>query len=156
MGDRRIQVAADKSDFLQQLKTDGDMEGPFQEYYDALVFAAALGAAKGQSKPLGKIAKDRPAPIRMEIFERNSLDTVINILAVYQSKDPNVLANTDEMEDRRATIFEEFANAGMEILQHELAGAPSYSEQLMLLLQKEQHKSGKTANDDFDITDLLD
>lgn len=156
MGDRRIQVAADKSDFLQKLKTDGGMEGPFQEYYDALVFAAALGAAKGQSKPLGKIAKERPSPIRMEIFERNSLDTVINILAVFQSKDPNILANSDEMEDRRATIFEEYANAGMEILQHELAGAPSFSEQIMLLLQKEKQKTMKSDGDDFDITDLFE
>ncbi len=155
MADRRIQVAADKSEFLQELKKDGSSVGPFDEYYDALVFAATLAASKNQSSALGKISKDRPAPIRMDVFARHALDTVINILAVYKSNDPNVLANTDDMEDRRATIFEEYANAGLEILQKELAGAPDYSEHVMLLLQREKKKSGKVEIDDFDITSIL-
>ena len=60
MADRRIQVALDKSEFLQELKKDGSSEGPFDEYYDALVFAATLAASKNQSSPLGKISKERP------------------------------------------------------------------------------------------------
>lgn len=156
MADRRIQVAADKSEFIQQLRKDGDSQGPFDEYYDALVFAATLAASRNQSTPLGKTSKDRPAPIRMEVFARQDLDTVINILAVYKSDDPNVLANTDEMEDRRATIFEEYANAGLEILQNELAGSPSYSEHIMLMLQREKKKSEKPDADGFDITELFD
>jgi len=155
VADRRIQVALDKSEFLQELKKDGSSEGPFDEYYDALVFAATLAASKNQSSPLGKISKERPAPIRMSVFASHDLDTVINILAVYKSSNANILAETDEMEDKRATIFEEYANAGLEILQKELAGAPSYSEQLMLMLQKEKKKSEKSDSSSFDITDIL-
>ena len=155
MADRRIQVASDKSDFLQELKRDGGSEGPFDEYYDALVFAATLAASRSQSSALGKTSKDRPAPIRMDVFARNDLDTVINILAVHKSGDPNVLADTEEMEDKRATIFEEYANAGLEILQKELAGAPSFSEQIMLMLQRERKKSEKSKTDGFDITDVF-
>lgn len=155
MGDRRIQVGADKSEFLQELRKDGTCDGPFDEYYDALVFAATLAASKNQSDPLGKVSKERPAPIRMDVFARNDLDTVINILAVYKSNDPNVLADNDEMENKRATIFEEYANAGLEILQKELAGAPSFTEQIMLLLQKEKKKSENSGSDDFNITDIL-
>ena len=91
----------------------------------------------------------------MSVFASHDLDTVINILAVYKSSNANILAETDEMEDKRATIFEEYANAGLEILQKELAGAPSYSEQLMLMLQKEKKKSEKSDSSSFDITDIL-
>ena len=156
MADRRIQIAADKSEFIRELSArDGNSDGPFDRYYDALVFAAALAAARNQSSPLGQRAQ-KPDPIRLGTFETHGLDTVINILAVFKENDPNILANTDEMEDRRATIFEEYANAGLEILQKELAGSPSYSEHIMLMLQREKKKSDKPDADGFDISQLID
>ena len=55
-------------------------------------------------------------------------------------------------EDLRIQVFEEYANAGFEILQAELAGAVDYADQVLLVLLKE--RQGQPV-DEFDLTKFL-
>ena len=63
------------------------------------------------------------------------MDTLINLLAITDTNDPQILANTDEMAQMRATIFEEFANGGLALLKHKLKGEVNYTTPLLLLMK---------------------
>lgn len=149
MVDRRIRVPANKVAFLKSLLNEDDGKGPFRYQVDVLAFAASLAARRDKDGgvPFKEATKE---PIRKDIFERQGYDTLINLLAVYNTGDSEVLADSDQMEDRRATIFEEYANAGLAILEGELRGMVDYVDHLVLLIGEEvaeEHLEGATQFD---------
>ncbi|MFB4285071.1 DNA phosphorothioation-associated protein 4 [Nonomuraea sp. MTCD27] len=112
---RRLNRPKDKDDLLQQLTE----QGPFQEYRDVLVFAAALGWHKDRNAPLGV----RGEPIRWEVAtNRRGTELLVNMIAAVESGDPEILA-TDRF-DERLDIFERYANGGLEVLRRILAADP--------------------------------
>src|SRR5262245_21809888 len=123
MIDRRVRFAKDKVEIIKELVASEQTTGPFRLQADVLAFAAALGATRRFPIELGEATTE---PIRQEVFDRQGYDTLINLLAVHHADDPLVLADSDEMEDRRITIFEEYANGGLQILQEELKGSVDY------------------------------
>lgn len=153
MADRRIRMPKDKADFVKQLTNGDGTSGPFRLQADVLAFAASLGANRDCFTEFSDTTKD---PIRYEVFERQGYDTLINLLAIYKEKDPLVLADNDEMEDRRATIFEEYANCGLQLLQEELKGSVDYARDLLLLLAKERTKKDRGADEGFDLANLIE
>src|SRR5262245_18147300 len=102
MADRRIKVPPDKMEVIERLVAADGTTGPFRLQADVLAFAAALGAARNKFSPFDKSPKE---PIRQQVFEDHGYGTLINILAVNKDNDPSLLGSTDEMDDRRATIF---------------------------------------------------
>ena len=144
MAERRIRVPKDKVDFIENLlyKSDTGM-GPFESKAQVMVFAAAYGVYYGRPLPL---QKGHDNPIRLEIFEREGFDTMINVIAVCFTNDIKVLNQTDEMEDKRATIFEEFANRGLELLQNELKGETDYTEAMRMILTNHRESKSDTYN----------
>ena len=78
-------------------------------------------------------------------FVREKLDTLINLLAITHTGEPEVLARNDEMEDLRATIFEEFANSGLSILEEKLKGEVKYTQALLLMM-----KDSRSTEDDVE------
>src|SRR5438874_2284392 len=104
---RRLNRPKDKDDLLQQLTE----HGPFEEYRDVLVFAAALGWHEQRRIPLAA----KSEPIRWEVAtNRRGTEALVNMIAAVKSGDPEILAG-DRFEER-LTIFEEYANGGLEIL----------------------------------------
>ena len=152
MAERRILIPADKIEFLERLTTSG--VGPFKFQVDALAFAASLAAARDQTLPFTESAKE---PIRQQVFENQGFGSLLGMLAVHKEQNPSLLSDDESMEERRAQIFEDYANAGLQILKDELRGAPNLSEAILLLLQKEKELSGQTAEDEveFDLRSLL-
>jgi dnd system-associated protein 4 len=154
MADARVKIAKDKADLVKSLKADGadDTTKPFQTYADVLVFAAALGAKRERREPFGEFSKKDPDPIPYDVFRK--YDKVVKLLAVVATKNPRVLADNDESEESRIKIFEEYANAGLEIIDNEIKGSVDHLERILLFLSSERDEINKQ-NSDFDLSNLL-
>ncbi len=155
MGANRIRVAKDKADLVKALVDLDGTTGPFQTYADVMVFAAALGAKRKKRSPLVTISTKEPGPIALEVFVSRGYDRVLKLLAIAETKDAKILSLVDQAsEDKRALIFEEYANGGLEILRDELRGAVDYSERLLLVLNAERFKK-ESPQGDFDLSRFL-
>lgn len=134
MAERRIRVPADKVEFIESmLKT---AKGPFELKAQVLGFAAAYGAKYGERLPIAKASSGEA--IRHSVFVGEKLDALINLLAITHTGDPKVLSRSDEMEEQRALIFEEFANCGLALLEAKLKGEVKYTPSLLLLMKETQ------------------
>ena len=153
MGDARIKVAKDKADLVKALRVGEDTTGPFQSYADVLVFAASLGMQRQSRKPITEYSKDID-PIRQDIFYGKGYDQVINLIAVAVANNPKLVATSDEAEEQRIRIFEEYANGGLEILFNKLHGFTNYTECFLLILN-EAIEEDEQKIDEFDLSDLI-
>jgi len=151
MLERRIRYAKDKGDVIKRLVANEDTTSPFKLIADVLVFAAAFGLARNKRTTLGETLGE---PIRQEIFDRQGYDTFINLLAVHAENDPTVLSDADEKVERRARIFEEYANGGLEQIQEELKGAVDSLESILLMISA-QRKSEIKEVGAFDLAKLV-
>ena len=150
MADRRIRVPKDKEALIVKLtKTDDSSGGIFQTRAHLMTFAAVYGFSRGPRIRFN----DSLEPIRHEVFARQGHDTIINLLALAATEDPKCLAQNDEAENLRATIFEEYANAGLDHLRTELHGVDDPLEHLLLLIQ--QQRQGNGGKEEFDLTKFL-
>jgi dnd system-associated protein 4 len=154
MADVRIKVAKDKAEFLKSLRATEETQGPFQSYADALVFAAALGIRRGRRDPIAEYSKSID-PIRQDIFYGKGYDQVINLLAITSGNEPRVLASTDEAEEERVKIFEQYANAGLEILSRTLKGSVNFVETLLIFLSTEREMKDAQEEKEFDLSNFL-
>ena len=152
MIERRIGYPKDKTDVIRRLVSAEDNTGPFRRIADVLVFAAALGRKRGKRLPLGD---SQAEPIRQEVFDRQGYDTMMNLLALHVSGKPEVLAETDEMVEERARVFEEYANGGLEIIQEELKGAVNTLETILLLIDGERSVPVGGGLEGFDLTKVV-
>ena len=119
-----------------------------------IAFAAALGAHRGERRSLDGMARE-PSPISKDTFESRGYDWLIKILAIVEKEDPAILSPFEATaEEERVVIFEEYANAGLEILQYELAGSVDYTDRLLLFINSIRFKQEKTAQE-FDLSRFL-
>lgn len=151
----RIRVAKDKADLVKSLISTDGTTGPFQTFADVIAFAAALGAKHNRRVPLGEISKREPSPIRLETFISMGYDWLIKLLSITETANIKILSlSEEESEVKHTLIFEEYANGGLEILQHELHGAVDYTDRLLLILSFEREQQ-KQQNEEFDLSKFL-
>ena len=148
----RIKIAKDKADLVKALVASNEPTAPFQTYVEVMLFAAALGVKHRKRVPLETIAKDL-SPLRQDYFT-SSFAFVINLLAITEAKEINILCNDEMADDQRINIFEEYANGGLEILQNELRGAVDYSERILLVLSSERFQQERQ-EEEFDLSKFL-
>lgn len=147
----RIKIAKDKADLVQSLVEVNQGKGFFQTYADAIAFAASLGHKYKKRLPLETIAKE-PSPISLEIFTSRGYDLLIKLLAIAETEDIQIISVYDHSaEEKRAKIFEEYANGGLHKLQESLKGAVDYSERILLILTEERFKK-QPHTEDFDLS----
>jgi dnd system-associated protein 4 len=114
-GPRRLNRPKDKDELLVQLTE----QGPFDEYRDVLVFAAALGWHERRRVQLDA----RGEPIRWETAtNRRGTEALVNMIAAVETSDPEILSG--DRFDERLQIFEEYANGGLVVLQALLSVDP--------------------------------
>jgi len=152
MADRRIHIPKENEELVNRLcnAIDDEYNGPFKTKADVISFAAAYGHSHDKSIGLQETAKD---PIRKSVFDSAGYGTLINLLAVAHTKNPNILALNDEMEDDRASIFEEYANGGLALLKSELLNASDYTSEINLIISK--NKLNRLSPDHLDITSIF-
>lgn len=151
----RIKIAKDKAQFVQSLvQINDDNQGVFPTYADLIAFAASLGIQHKYRLPLDGVAKE-PSPISLDVFTSRGYDLLIKLLAIAETEEPKIISNSDsELEEKRITIFEEYANGGLEKLQEKLKGSVDYTERLLLILTAERFRPQNLTND-FDLNKML-
>ena len=132
---------------------DSDLGAPFDTYAEIMSFVAVIGADLCQEKNFKDDYEDYGDPIKFEIFKHKDLDEVINTLAVYKTKDLNVLTSEGEQKDKKIDIFEGYAYAGLKKLQSVL-DRPGMTLDNLIEFVKE-HIEDKKENQEGEILPLL-
>ncbi|MBE9230897.1 DNA phosphorothioation-associated protein 4 [Cuspidothrix issatschenkoi LEGE 03284] len=150
----RIRVAKDKADLIKALISSDGGNGPFKTFADVIIFAAALGVKYKKRVPFEEVSKREPSPIPQEQFIVRGYDIIINLLAVIETTDIQVLSFHDEQNyEIRNHIFEEYANGGLEILHGELRGAVDYTDRILLFLNSQRFP--QEIYGEFDLTRFI-
>lgn len=151
----RIRIAKDKAEFVRSLTEIEGKTGPFQTYADVIAFAALLGKRRQKRIPVDGLSKRDPGPISLEVFISRGYDRIIKLVAITETENIKLLSPFDpEAEEKRALIFEEYANGGLEILQEECRGTVDYSERLLLILIAERDRPSQPQGE-FDLSRFL-
>ncbi len=155
MADIRIKVAKDKAKLVKALSArEKGSTGPFQTFYEVLAFAAALGIQKGRFVPFEeKDASREIDPIRQEQFASKGYDRIIDLISLVHERNPKNLVDNAEYEAKRISIFEAYANGGLEILEDIVQGSSDVSQQILLLITSAKNQS-VTKEDDLDLSFL--
>ena len=106
---RRIYPAKNMENILDKLTTVGPgfQVQIFSTKQKALMFAAALGYFRNEKKEL----EGRGEGIRFDIFQKALDDGFFDALAIAEKENLAILS--EEYENERAEIFEEYAYAGL-------------------------------------------
>jgi dnd system-associated protein 4 len=113
--DVRVRRPAEHEELIGRLTTKEG--GPFANYWQVLVFAAALGWSRDRREPFDKVGGDA---IRYGLFAGSAtVSALIDALGVLAHRhDPEIMA--DDRLPERIRVFEEYANGGLSIIQGEL------------------------------------
>lgn len=126
---------------------------PFNHLYEALVFSAALGFARGERKPFDETDE----PIRWEQFTViDGVTALVDMLAVaVVSGEPEILATAAE--EQRIQVFEEYSNGGLDVIAGAIEASPAKTSREVILDLVLSEQESKSADLDFDsIVESLD
>lgn len=100
---------------------------------NALFFAAALGHAEGRRTAFEKTSEAIP----WDVLANAGAETFIDMLAGVVADETDILG--EDRADDRLSIFEEYANGGLEVLAEKLAadGRPPLTVLIDLMLERE-------------------
>ncbi|MEH7514245.1 DNA phosphorothioation-associated protein 4 [Gottfriedia acidiceleris] len=118
---RRIKRPKEQDSIYRRL-TDKDEFGVFSSYKEAFMFAGTLGFIEKKRKSFSSTAEGL-------LWDNFSLDTdepMINMIALAESQDVNILQDDDESFDQKLIIFEEYAAGGIEFIEQTLLDQPKY------------------------------
>ena len=107
-------------DMVQRLSMQKlpDADRPlFPTIRELLCFAALLGFSEGRRIPLDKTQGTED--VSYQQFERGDAEDLIWLIALAETKDPDVLKDGEE--GRCAGIFEEYANGGLFVIRDALS-----------------------------------
>jgi len=143
---RRVKRPSSHDELLNKL-TDKEKGGIFETYKDVMLFAAALAAYNAEQKPLqGKSSE----PIDYNIFSKKSdNEALIHLLAIYNRDDITILS--DENSDERVKILEEYANAGLDIIDQKIRSSATTLDAILGLIQETGEKNKVKERDFSDI-----
>ena len=88
----------------------------FPTIRELLCFAALLGYSEERRLPLDR--ERGVEDVSYQQFERGDAEDLIYLLALAETKDPEILKDGEE--GRCASIFEEYANGGLQIMRETL------------------------------------
>ena len=91
-------------------------DASFRTMKDLFMLALSLGHSQGRKAPL----KSRREIFRWPVFSVQEDVPVLRSVAITETGDPAILADQDHL----LTIAEEYANAGIAIIQREVVDAP--------------------------------
>ena len=134
VGIKRIQRASDKEAIIQLLTSDS--VGAFREIWRLLFFAAIVGFKNGRREPL--VATQGGEGIRQDSFANNPVwQGTLYLLGIVETGKTDVLRATEESEDERIQIFEEYANGGLAILKQEFAASEGDLDALLTFIHSQ-------------------
>lgn len=143
-GSKRIHRAKDKETIISEL-TSSDF-GVFKEIWRLLIFSASLGFSCGKRESLEAI--DQGKGIDQATFGNcPTWPGLLYLLAINETQTEEVMRATEEAEDVRIRIFEEYANAGLSILREHFSKSDFDVTNLMeLIVQSKQREESPKPN----------
>jgi len=106
----------DKEELMVRLSQGAD--SVFETYVELLCFCACLGYSRNSRLAFEGSAEAVP----WHIFENRGKDSVVNLVAAVAAEDFNIVG-PDRFKDK-LTVFEEYANGGLEILSQMIDKSP--------------------------------
>jgi dnd system-associated protein 4 len=138
IGMKRIQRASDKESIIALLTSDS--VGAFHEIWRLLFFAAMVGYKNGRREPL--TSTQTGEGIRQDSFANNPVWLgTIYLLGLVETGSTDALRATEESEDQRINLFEEYANGGLAILKEEFDASTGNLDALLTFIQSQTESS---------------
>lgn len=109
---RRIHRASDKENLIKRLTSENDI---FKEIWRLLIFASKVGWVNGKRSPLKSF--DSGKGIDQTTFGNCAAWAgLVLLMSIAENNSEKYLSGDSLIDQERITIFEEFANGGLEIM----------------------------------------
>lgn len=144
----RSRIHEDIVQRLAMIKLPGTDRTLFPTIRELLCFAALLGYSEGRRIPLDR--SEGTEDVSYQQFERRDAEDLIFLIALADSKDPEILKDGEE--GRCAEIFEEYANGGLQVLRDAMlrSGGEYPDRDILELLKKNGYLNIEEAEPDID------
>lgn len=137
-GMKRIQRANDKEEIIKALMSD--QVSVFKEIWKLLLFAAQVGMRNDKRLPLKAV--DAGKGIDQGTFGNcPAWPGVLYLMTLVETQNSNCLSGSAEAEDERVSVFQEYANGGLEIMKDFFAGRPLDLDGLLAFIEIQREES---------------
>lgn len=145
---RRVRRPAQHEQLMKRLAGD---DGPFSTLAEVLTFAAGLGYSEGKRETFTTSGEQ----IDFDVFQRLGVEGFIDMLAAAVHDEVAILG--PDKADERLTVFEEFANGGLDILQSRLAQSKADLDTLLaIVLERERDVAPEEPEGGVDFDAVVD
>ena len=135
-----------KHDALIERLTKGD-EGVFSDIWRVLVFAAFVGAKNQKRSAIIDFESGKAFPLNY--LQPSCGPGFLYLLGISATEGNEILRSKEGNQDQLVLIFEEYANAGMEIIGERVAAASSPIEAILALIDEGTEASGSIVVEDL-------
>jgi dnd system-associated protein 4 len=137
---RRIQRDSTHEDLIKILTTgDGAI---FKEIWRLMLFASSVGIAHGKRKPLKNVDSGKNIPD--SYFGTPGWPGYLHLLGITETGGSDILHGTEKNQEIVISAFEEYANAGLEIIGQKISEASSPLDALSLILMESQQQQNSS------------
>ncbi len=135
---KRIQRASDKEEIIKSLMSDN--VGIFKEIWKLLLFAAQIGMRNNASARL--TATDAGKGIDQSTFGNcPAWPGVLYLMTLAETQNVTCLSGSSDAEDERISVFQEYANGGLAILQDFFSGRPIDLDGLLAFIETQREET---------------
>lgn len=135
-----------KHDALIERLTKGD-EGIFSDIWRVLVFAAFVGAKNQKRSAIIDFESGKAFPLNY--LQPSCGPGFLSLLGISATEGNEILRSKEGNQDQLILIFEEYANAGMEIISERVAAASSPIEAILALIDEGKESRGSIVVEDL-------
>jgi dnd system-associated protein 4 len=128
-----------KHDALIERLIKGD-EAVFTDIWRVLIFAAFVGANNQKRSPINEFESGKAFPINY--LQPSCGPGFLSLLGISATNGNEILRSKEGNQDEQILIFEEYANAGMEIISERIDSTSSPLEAILALIDEGKEPSG--------------
>ena len=145
---RRVNRAKDKEAAIKALIKDEEKERPyaFQWMWQLMIFSAMLGYRHNRREALGKFESGKGIDAAV-LMKDPCFEGILNLFSLMDNENERLLTTNKENNERKISLFEEFANGGLAILKEKLETADYRLESVITLIAEELHKGPRVDED---------
>lgn len=115
-------------------------EAVFTDIWRVLIFAAFVGAKNQKRTPIKEFESGKAFPINY--LQPSCGPGFLSLLGIRATQGNEILRSKEGNQDLQILIFEEYANAGMEIISERIDSTSSPLEAVLALINEGQEPSG--------------
>jgi dnd system-associated protein 4 len=134
---RRIQRDSAHEELIKTLTT-GDT-AIFKEIWRLMFFASSVGVAHGKRKPLKNVDSGKNMPD--SYFGTPGWPGYLHLLGITETGGSEILHGTEKNQEFVISAFEEYANAGLEIIGEKIREASTPLDALSIILMESQQSN---------------